>query len=67
MKLSKGCKTIIVMLFPPIKRWDMATTVEARHARLRLSHQSSACREACFKENFKGLALLLHALFCAEE
>jgi hypothetical protein len=67
MKLSKGCKMKIVMVFAPIKRWDMATTVEARHAHLRLPHQSSACREACFKENFKGLALLLHALFCAEE
>jgi hypothetical protein len=24
-------------------------------------------REACFKENLNGSALLLHALFCAEE
>jgi hypothetical protein len=67
MKLSRGCKAIIVMILPPIKRRAMVTAVEKRLARLRLPCQSGACREACFKENFKGSALLLHILFCAEK
>jgi hypothetical protein len=45
----------------------MATTVETRPAHLRLSRQSGAYREACFKENFKGSTLLLHIVFCAKE
>jgi hypothetical protein len=45
----------------------MTEAVETRLVHLRLLHQGGASREACFKENFNGSALLLHILFCAEE
>jgi hypothetical protein len=45
----------------------VATAVETAPVCLRLPRQDGACREACFKENFKGSVLLLHLPFCAEE
>jgi hypothetical protein len=67
MRISRGCKIIIVTILLPIKRQAMVAAVETRLVHLRLPHQGGASREACFKENFNGSTLLLHILFCAEE
>jgi hypothetical protein len=67
MMISRGCKTIILMILPSIKRQVMAAAVETRLVCLRLPHQGDVYREVCFKENFNGSTLLLHILFCAEE
>jgi hypothetical protein len=40
----------------------VAAAAETKPICLRLSCQGGVCREACFKENFKGCALLHHKL-----
>jgi hypothetical protein len=67
MRISRGCKIIIVTILSPIRRQAMVAAVETRLVHLRLPRQGGASREACFKENFNGSTLLLHILFCAEE
>jgi hypothetical protein len=55
MKLSRGCKMIIVMVLPPIKRQAMATTGEARSARLKLSRKVALARRRASRRTSRVL------------
>jgi hypothetical protein len=52
---------------PLIGQQADVAAAEMKSACLRLPHQGGACREVCFRENFKDCALLHHKFFCKEE
>jgi hypothetical protein len=52
---------------PPIGQLAVVAVAETKPACLRLPYQGGACREACFKETFKGCVLLHHKFFYKEE
>jgi hypothetical protein len=52
---------------PSIGQHVVTIVEETKPACLRLPRQGGTYREAFFKENFKGRALLHHKFFCKEE
>jgi hypothetical protein len=52
---------------PSIEQQVVVAAAETKPACLRLLHQGGAYREACFKENFKGCALLQQKFFYKQE